>query len=116
MCSRCNSPSTLRARAARTLLSRPAPVAFWPTDGPQGIEKPGQLRPTRCAQPSAERELSHYRTHPKEGGPTPAQPALDIRLPIKENETFSTTSPNATATQSSESSARRGRTPTTTSP
>ena len=40
------------------LLSRRTPVAFWPPDGPQGIEQPGQLRPTRCAKPSAERELS----------------------------------------------------------
>ena len=52
-------PSCLRAHAARQLLSRPTPVAFWPPDGPQGIEQPGQLRPTRCAQPSAERELSN---------------------------------------------------------
>ena len=56
---------------ARTLLSRPAPVAFWPPDGPQGSEKPGQLRPTRCAQASANRERSNYRTpRPREGGST----------------------------------------------
>jgi len=51
-------PSPLRARAAPPTLSRPAPVAFWSTNGPQGSEKPGQLQPTRCATPSAERELS----------------------------------------------------------
>src|SRR3954452_1101824 len=61
MCWRSSSPSALRARAARQLLFRRTPVAFWPPDGPQGIEQPGQLRPTRCAQTSAERELSTYR-------------------------------------------------------
>ena len=30
-------------------------------NGPQGIEQPGQLRPTRCARASAERELSNNR-------------------------------------------------------
>ncbi len=41
------------------LLSRPAPVAFWSTDGPQGIEKPGQLRPTRCAQGKRRKRTEH---------------------------------------------------------
>ena len=41
-----------RPRGGSTLLSRPAPVAFWPTDGPQGIEKPGQLRLTAAMESS----------------------------------------------------------------
>jgi transposase len=39
-------------------------------NGPQGIEQPRQLRPTRCAPPSAERELSTYRP-PRPRRPTP---------------------------------------------
>ena len=88
-----NSPSTLRAPAARTLLSRPAPVAFWPTDGPQGIEKPGQLRPTRCAQPSAERELSHYRTHPQRRRTNNRPTTLDTSYLSKRAQRAAITSP-----------------------
>jgi hypothetical protein len=75
--------------AARALLSRPAPVAFWPTHGPQGIEKPGQLRPTRCAQASAERELSDYRI------PDPERKAPDTDSSLTSNFVFkeSATSP-----------------------
>src|SRR4051794_10705355 len=55
-----------RPRGAATPVPA-TPVAFWPPDGPQGIEQPGQLRPTRRAQPSAERELSTCRTRSPKG-------------------------------------------------
>jgi hypothetical protein len=61
--------------APARILSRPAPVAFWSTDGPQGSEKPGQLQPTRCATPSAERELST--TDEPEPGRRETRTALD---------------------------------------
>ena len=43
-------------------------------NGPQGIEQPGQLQPTRCAKPSAERELSSNRTHDPKGRARPTTP------------------------------------------
>jgi transposase len=72
--------------AARALLSRPAPVAFWPTHGPQGIEKPGQLRPTRCAQASAERELSDYRIPDPERKAPDTDSSLTSNFVFKENQ------------------------------
>jgi transposase len=82
-----------------------------PLNGPQGIEQPGQLQPTRCARASAERELSSNRTHdPKDA---PDRQRLDDTPFFKENATTLTTCPSATARRSSVACAPPGRSPTT---
>ncbi len=99
------SPS--RPRGAATLFRRTA-VAFWPPDGPQRIEQPRQLRPTRCAQPSAERELSNSRPANQEADPD-SEDALTAPHNFKENATSPTCCPNATAIRSARGCERRGR-------
>jgi Transposase IS116/IS110/IS902 family len=69
--------------AARALLSRPAPVAFWPIDGPQGIEKPGQLPPTRCAKGKRRKRTEPLPNPTLRGRYAHPRLALDIRLRLQ---------------------------------
>src|SRR5919204_4660951 len=66
-----SSPATSRLRPAAAtaapILSRPAPTFIWPPEAHNGIEKPGQLQPTRCAAERRKR-TEHALEHGDQGG------------------------------------------------